>query len=187
MEQTMKTNTILSLFAATALLSFSTLSMAKHQNSVFDTDGDGTTTTAEITAAKTTYFNTADVDDSATLTLAEFANMQTAMKADTLSAAFTSADTDLSSSISLAEFTVNDTNADKVSYKTNVFTLADANSDAALSLTEYTDLRSKGSNSGIMGFARLDTDYDQLLTLEEVTVVTRHGSKGGSRQSGGRR
>lgn len=190
MELTMKTKTILSLFAATTLLSFSTMSLADHQNSAFDTDGDGVVSSEEALAAKTSYFEAADVDDSANLTLAEFVNMQSSMQADKISAAFTEADTDSSSGISLAEFTVNIStdNEDKVSQMGNIFTLADANGDSELSLAEVTDLKASGNN-GVMAFAKMDADYDQLLTLEEVTATSTRASKGGSKSTskGGRR
>ncbi len=154
--------------------------------SEYDTNGDGVVTSAEITAVKTADFNTADVDTSGSLTLAEYLNLESTVQTRRISTAFKNLDTDSSSGISLAEFTASTTST-TTTYLTNVFKLADKDADSALSLTEFTELQSKGASSGVWEFARMDTTVDQLLSLAEYTAVpaapsgTDKGGKGGKR------
>lgn len=182
----MKTRQKLSLTIASTLLAMSSTAFGGNRLSDYDTNGDGTVTTAEIVAVKTADFNTADADSSADLTLAEFLNIENTIQTRRIATAFTALDTDLDSNITLAEFTASASTETAVSYRTNVFTLADANGDLGLSLTEFTELKRKGQRSGIWSFARKDSNYDQLLTLAEYTATTSVNTRSG-RHGGGRR
>ena len=139
---------------------------------IYDTDGDGTVTTAEVTAVRTTDFNTADVDASTTLSLAEFQNLETTLQTREIAAMFAALDTDTSSTLSQAEFTANTT---ATTAATNAFALADANSDSALSLAEFTTLQAHKTGS-IWEFAKRDTDASKTLSLSEYLATTAKGS-----------
>lgn len=168
----MKTNTTLSLLVASVLLSTSSLVLAHGQGGAaeYDTDGNGVVTAAEMLAGRTADFNTADVDSSTTLTLAEFLNLENTLQTRHIAAAFAKVDTNADSMISVAEFTAGATTT-SATYLTNVFNLADKNADAGLSLPEFTELQSKGSNSGIWEFARMDSNSDKLVSLTEFTAM----------------
>lgn len=130
---------------------------------IYDTDGNGTVTTAEVTAVRTADFNTADADTSSTLSLAEYQALETTTQAREIKAMFTILDTDVSSSLSLSEFSANTNSTTAVS---NAFTLADGDSNSALNLAEFTALQGYKTGS-IWGFAGLDTDASKTLTLTE--------------------
>ena len=178
--------TLTCLVSAMLVTMAATASAGTKALSEYDTNGDGTVTSAEITAVKTADFNTADVDTSGSLTLAEYLNLEATVQTRRISTAFKSLDTDSSSGISLTEFTTS-TSGTTATYLNNVFKLADKDADSALSLAEFTELQSKGANSGIWEFARMDTTVDQLLSLAEYTAVPTaptgndKGGKGGKR------
>jgi Ca2+-binding EF-hand superfamily protein len=143
---------------------------------IYDTDGDGTVTSAEVTAVRTVDFNAVDSDTSATLSLAEYQNLETNTQTREIKAMFKVLDTDLNSALSLTEFTANTTASTAVS---NAFALADSDSNSALSLDEFTVLQ--GYKTGaIWGFAALDADASKTLTLAEF-LAGRAGGNGGKR------
>lgn len=166
----MKTNTTLSIFTAGVLLSVSSLALAHAGAKEYDTDGNGVVTSEEFVAGRTADFNTADADTSASLSLAEFLNLENTLQTRRVAAAFAAVDTNTDSAISLAEFSATATGT-SATYLTNVFNLADGNADAGLSLAEFTALQNKGSNSGVWEFARLDSSADKLVSLAEFTAV----------------
>ncbi|SKA95241.1 hypothetical protein SAMN02745130_03736 [Thiothrix eikelboomii] len=142
---------------------------------IYDTDGNGTVTTAEVTAVRTADFNEADGDDSATLSLAEYQNLETNTQTREISKMFEILNTDTTSSgLTLAEFSANTTATTAV---TNAFALADTDGDSALSLAEFTVLQGYKTGS-IWGFAGLDTDVSKTLTLTEFLAGrVGHGGK----------
>lgn len=142
---------------------------------IYDTDGNGTVTTAEVTAVRTADFNTADVNSSSTLSLAEYQNLEATTQTREINAMFAVLDTDANSSLTLAELSVNTTATTTV---TNAFALADTNSDSALSLAEFTVLQGYKTGS-IWGFASLDTDASKTLTLAEFLAGRVAGHGGG--------
>lgn len=167
----MQTKLIVSVLTA-SLFATSFAYAGPHGGSLkeYDTDGNGVVTSVEYIAGRTTDFNSADVDKNTNLSLAEFLNLESTLQTRHIASAFASIDTDANSVISLAEFTAN-TSGTSSTYLTNVFNLADKNTDAGLSLAEFTELQGKSANNGIWEFARLDTNADQALTLDEFTVV----------------
>ncbi|MCB1637496.1 MAG: hypothetical protein KDI15_01465, partial [Thiothrix sp.] len=106
-----------------------------------------------------------------------------AVQARRLAAAFDTLDTDSSSTLTLAEFTANASTTSS-SYWSNVFALADANSNDLLTQAEFSALYDHNDHSGILSFARFDTDYSQTLTLAEYTTVTSRGSHTGGKGKG---
>ncbi len=147
---------------------------------IYDTNDDGTVTTAEVTAVRTADFNTADVNASATLTLAEFQNLETTVHNREIAAAFAILDTDTSATLTLAELTVNATTTAATTYLTSVFNLANTDGNTVLSLAEFTALQSHGTSGSIKSFARLDTDASATLTLTEY-LASRSGTGHGGR------
>ena len=167
----MKTNTTLSLFSAALLLSASSLALA-HGGVMaeYDADGNGTVTAEEILAGKTADFNAANTNANDDLTLAEFIGLENIIQTRHVNAAFAKINTDTTSGITLTEFTATAAGT-AANYLTNVFNLSDKDANTELSVAEFTDLQSKGSNSGMWEFARLDTDANKLVSLAEFTAV----------------
>lgn len=176
-----------SVVLLSTLLSISTASFAKggqgnHSGvsgkssvftAIYDTDGDGTVTTAEVTVVRTADFNAVDTDSSATLSLAEYQNLETNTQTREIKAMFKVLDTDLNSALSLSEFAANTTVSTAVS---NAFALADSDSNSALSLDEFTALQGYKTGS-IWGFAALDKDASKTLTLAEFLASRAGGGK----------
>lgn len=153
---------------------------------IYDTDGDGVVTSDEIIAVRTEDFDSYDANSDGYLSLTEYQNLENAVQTRRLEAAFTAKDADSSSTLTLAEFTGSST-VTTASYWGNVFTLADADGDGSLTQTEFSDLYDHSDHSGIRGFARFDTDYDQAVSLAEYTTVSsRSGGHSGSGGRGGR-
>ncbi|WP_298607249.1 hypothetical protein [uncultured Thiothrix sp.] len=171
-----------------SLLSISTASFAKggapnHSGvsgkssvftAIYDTDGDGAVTTAEVTAVRTADFNAVDTDSSATLSLAEYQNLETNTQTREIKAMFKVLDTDLNSALSLSEFAANTSVTTAVS---NAFALADSDNNSALSLDEFTVLQGYKTGS-IWGFAALDTDASKTLSLTEFLAGRPAGTGG---------
>lgn len=141
---------------------------------IYDTDGNGTVTTAEVTAVRTADFNAVDTDSSATLSLAEYQNLETNSQTREIKAMFKVLDTDLNSALSLSEFAANTTATTAVN---NAFALADSDSNSALSLDEFTALQGYKTAS-IWSFAHLDTDASKTLTLAEFLAGRATGNAG---------
>lgn len=136
---------------------------------IYDTNGDGTVTTAEVTAVRTADYNKANTNTADDLTLAEFQNLQSTVQARHIAAVFASLDTDTSSTLTLAELVGSSTATTAIN---TAFALADADSNSLLSVTEFTNLQSKGTNSGIWDFARLDTDGSKTVSLTEYLAAS---------------
>lgn len=172
----------LSLLIAGSLLSLSSIVLADHVNSEFDTDGDGIVTAAEVLVVKTADFESAAGDDSL-LSLEEFTALQETIQVRRLTAAFEDIDTSGDGLITSDEFIANATTDAQINRLTNAFTLAETDGDSALSADEFASLHSsKGSD--IMAFVRLDTDYDQAISLAEYTAAPVHGGGRGSKSGG---
>lgn len=138
---------------------------------IYDTNGDGTVTTEEVTAVRTADYNAANTNTADELTLAEFQNLKTTVQARQIAAVFASFDTDTSSTLTLAELTGANTATTAIN---TAFALADADANAVLSLAEFTNLHSKGTGSSIWDFARLDADGSKALSLTEYLAARSH-------------
>lgn len=173
----MNTKYTLSTLTAATLFAFSSLSYADHGlSSIYDTDGDGTVTTEEVTAVRTADHTAADTDSTDGLSLAEFTTMQANIRTRYITAAFDKLNTSGDDSLSLEEFTASSTNTTRIAQLTNIFNLADTDANTSLNLAEFTALKA-GGKSPIMQFARLDTDASQQVTLEEYLAVASRGGK----------
>jgi Ca2+-binding EF-hand superfamily protein len=137
-----------------------------------DANKDGTLSTTEFTAVRTTQFKTIDTDASGYVNWTEFKAAKEAKVTERQKAMFALLDTDSSGTISQTELTAK-LPSQAVAQVGTVFKILDIDGDGGLNLAELGSLQPVGgaAMSYVWQFAALDTDSDQKISLAEFTVL----------------
>lgn len=138
---------------------------------LYDANGDGKVTKAEITAGRTAEFTAGDANADGYLSFAELQAVFTKTQSDL----YAKLDSDGNAALSEAEFTANHPDQDQAA---KIFGLADSNDDAALSLAEFAALRPVFGEA-IHAFVRMDGDDDDQISKDEYLAMPAAPGKGG--------
>ncbi len=131
----------------------------------YDTNSDGTISTAEFQAGRASDYATADSNSDGVLSLTELQTFETTKKAAMETSRFTSLDTDSSGTLSVSEFLAN-APSDRVGVETTLFGLADTDKSNSLSSAEFAVLHSEQKRVW-RAFAMLDANGDGSISKDE--------------------
>ncbi len=134
---------------------------------IYDPDGDGQATLAELQAARTVEFAQIDTSGDELVTLAELQ----AWLETKASEHYQALDSDGNGSLSAAEFTADrNSRPGGANFHARLFKLADSDSDGALSATEF-KAAIGGSDHAIHLYAHLDADDSGTVSSAEYLTI----------------